>query len=345
MRIRAIVKRVIRQFFRDKRTLALLLIAPMFIFTLLNYVLIQKDIKLQIGVENSQVETMVSKLSDKNNVTTMTKEEADKKFKDNALDAYLSLKDHTLSVEVNGSDSTKSQQVMTGVQEVLQQSQKGNVPNGATSTLEVTHYYGSNNMELFDYTGPVFIGFFIFFFVFLISGVSFLRERTTGTLERLLATPIRRYEIVVGYLIGFGIFTIFQSAIVSFFSVYVLKVYNAGSFGLIVLISVVISLCALSLGTLLSFLANNELQLVQFIPLVIVPQAFFSGLFSVDGMAAPLQWLSKVMPLTYAAEALRNVMIRGTGIVEILPQLSILLIFTLAFAMLTIGALKKHRTW
>ncbi|MGM9987746.1 MAG: ABC transporter permease [Bacillaceae bacterium] len=343
MRIKAIVGRVIRQFFRDKRTLALLIIAPMFIFTLLNYVLDQHDVELQIGVENKQVETILHSLEKNHELTIMTKAEAEKQFKDKGLDAYVSIKQKGIEVIVNGSDSAITQQVMTEIQASLKEKMASQ--SVATPSIEMKTFYGDDDMELFDYTGPVFIGFFIFFFVFLISGVSFLRERTTGTLERLLATPIRRYEIVIGYLIGFGIFTIFQSTIVSIFSVYVLKVYNAGAFGLIVLISVIISLCALSLGTLLSFLANNELQMVQFIPLVIVPQAFFSGLFSIEGMAQPLQWLSKVMPLTYATDALQEVMIRGGAFMDILPDLGVLLLFTTVFAILTIVALKKHRTW
>ena len=200
-------------------------------------------------------------------------------------------------------------------------------------------------MTTIDYIGPLLIGLFIFFFVFLISGVSFLRERTTGTLERLLATPIKRYEIVLGYLIGFGIFTIVQSAIISAFSIYILKIYNIGNIGLILLISTIIALCALSFGMFVSSYANNELQVMQFVPIVIVPQIFFCGLFSTRTMAEPLQVLSKCMPLTYASNALRGVMTCGYDLSKISGDLLVLLGFTIVFAILNIITLKKHRIW
>ena len=92
-------------------------------------------------------------------------------------------------------------------------------------------------MELFDNFGPVLIGFFVFFFVFLIAGVSFLRERTSGTLERLLATPLRRFEIVAGYIIGFGIFTTFQASLISWFAIDILDMMMEGSFVYVLLIT------------------------------------------------------------------------------------------------------------
>lgn len=110
--------------------------------------------------------------------------------------------------------------------------------------------------------------------MFLIAGVSFLRERTTGTLERLLSTPLKRWEIVIGYVCGFGIFTVVQALLISWFSIQVLGIMMAGSFGYVLLITLLLAITALTLGTLLSAFAGNELQMIQFIPLVIVPQIF-----------------------------------------------------------------------
>ena len=90
-------------------------------------------------------------------------------------------------------------------------------------------------MAAFDNFGPILIGFFVFFFVFLIAGVAFLKERTTGTLERILATPLRRWEIVIGYLLGFGVFTIIQSALIAWFSINILNIMMIGSFSLVLL--------------------------------------------------------------------------------------------------------------
>ena len=159
---------------------------------------------------------------------------------------------------------------------------------------EVNYLHGSKDFTMFDGLGPVLIGFFTFFFVFILSGVSFVRERLSGTLERLLSTPIKRWEIVVGYIIGFGIFAFIQSIIIVSFSVYILDLYVAGSIWLTLLITCMLSLTALTLGTFLSAYANNEFQMIQFIPLVIVPQIFFSGLFPIESMNKWLQMLGEI---------------------------------------------------
>jgi ABC-2 type transport system permease protein len=198
-------------------------------------------------------------------------------------------------------------------------------------------------MDTFDNIGPFLIGFFTFFFVFLIAGVSFLRERTSGTLEKLLSTPLRRWEIVVGYVLGFGIFTTVQSAIIVWFSIHVLDMMMFGSIGLVMLVTLVLSITALTLGTLLSAFARNELQMIQFIPIVIVPQVFFSGLFNMDAMAPWLRSIGVAMPLTYGGEAMRDIMIRGKGLEDIAMNLIILLAFATLFMLLNSLALKKHR--
>lgn len=341
MRINAVVCRVIRQFLRDKRTLALLIIAPMLVLTLMSFVFTDEYATLNIGVENSNVKEILSSMDKDNKINIMNKKEAEKKFEDKDLDAYISGDEKELNILLNGADNSVIAQLNKNVQEAVKDYMS---PKGSTE-IESDNYFGDNDMTTIDYIGPLLIGLFIFFFVFLISGVSFLRERTTGTLERLLATPIKRYEIVLGYLIGFGIFTIVQSAIISAFSIYILKIYNIGNIGLILLISTIIALCALSFGMFVSSYANNELQVMQFVPIVIVPQIFFCGLFSTRTMAEPLQVLSKCMPLTYASNALRGVMTCGYDLQKISGDLLVLLGFTIVFAILNIITLKKHRIW
>jgi len=342
MRINAIVTRIIRQFFRDKRTLALLIFAPILILTLMNFVFTNNEASVNIGIENEQIEEMLSYMESDKNIYVMTKKEAEEKFKEKDLDAYITKESSKINILLNGSDSSISSQVVKDIQSAI----KKNVPAQMNSLeLKIDSYYGSDDMNTLDYLGPLLIGFFIFFFVFLISGVSFLRERTTGTLERLLATPIRRYEVVLGYLIGFGVFTILQSAIISAYSIWVLEIYNVGNIGLILVISIVIALCALSFGMFISAFANNELQVIQFIPIVIVPQAFFAGIFPIRDMEEALQILSKCMPLTYAGEALRDVMTCGASLYDVAPNLLVLLGFTVVFGVLNVFALKKHRIW
>ncbi|MDB5083692.1 MAG: type transport system permease protein, partial [Bacilli bacterium] len=208
---------------------------------------------------------------------------------------------------------------------------------------QLSYLYGSASMTSFDNFGPVLIGFFAFFFVFLVAGISFLKERTTGTLERLIAAPIKRWEIVAGYVVGFGIFTTIQAVLIAWFSVDVLGIMMTGHLINLLLVTLLLSLTALTFGIFLSSFANSEFQMMQFIPLVIVPQVFFSGLFNIDTMAQWLRWLSKIMPLYYGADAMRNVMIRGKGLQDIAVDLAVLLSLSIVFMILNVIALRKYR--
>jgi ABC-2 type transport system permease protein len=198
-------------------------------------------------------------------------------------------------------------------------------PAGLPILIEPRFLYGGPQFDSLDYIAPVFIAFFVFFFVFLLTCVFFLRERSQGTLERLMATPVNRLEIIIGYVLGLGVFALVQSAVVLLFTVYALQIHYTGSLALVFLIEVVLMLVAANLGILASAFATNEFQAVQFIPIVIVPQALLSGAFwAVEEMPSWLQPLSLVMPMTYANQALRDVMIKGQGIGDIWQEVLIL---------------------
>jgi ABC-2 type transport system permease protein len=340
MRVRAIVVRIIRQFFRDKRTLGLMIFAPMFVLFLMNLVFNGEEYKPTIGVVNNIPDAIVEQL-EKNDaeVKEMTKEKAKNQLEKQEIDAFIEMGNQMPKITLEGSDPTVNKAVLVSVQKAFQ----ALAPQAQSMDLKTIYLHGSEEMALFDNFGPVLIGFFVFFFVFLIAGVSFLRERTGGTLERLLATPLKRWEIVVGYVIGFGIFTTFQASLISWFAIDILDMIMEGSFLYVLLITFLLAMTALTLGTLLSAFANNELQVFQFIPLVVVPQIFFSGLFNLDTMAEWLRSLSIVMPLTYGADALREIMIRGNGWEEISIDVYALLGFSLLFMILNVIALKKYR--
>jgi ABC-2 type transport system permease protein len=340
MRVWAIVIRIIRQFFRDKRTLALMIVAPMFVLFLMNLVFNGEEYQPAIAVSKNVPEVVVEKLAKYDaDVEELTKATARKQLEKQQIDAFMEMDEGAPEITLEGSDPTVNKAVLMTVQKALQEL----VPQTRSLQLKTTYLHGSEDMELFDNFGPVLIGFFVFFFVFLIAGVSFLRERTGGTLERLLSTPLRRFEIVAGYIIGFGIFTTFQASLISWFAVDVLDMMMEGSFVYVLLITFLLAMTALTLGMLLSAFANNELQMMQFIPLVVVPQVFFSGLFNLDTMEEWLRSLSVVMPLTYGADALREIMIRGNGWNEIAKDVYALLGFSALFMILNVVALKKYR--
>ncbi|WP_308639005.1 ABC transporter permease [Paenibacillus silvisoli] len=337
MRIRALAIRIIRQFVRDKRTLALLFLAPLLILTLMKLVFNGNTVEPRIGAVQLPA-AIVERLeaSDAEVSSFDDFEAAEAAMKDGDLDAVLSFTEGKPAIELEGSDPSTNKMVLL----LLQRMMGADMPAAAPT---VSYLHGSEEMSSFDNFGPVLIGFFSFFFVFMLAGVSFLRERTSGTLERLLATPIRRFEVVLGYLSGFGLFTLLQAALIAWYAIDILGLYMDGSIWLVLMMNLLLSLTALTLGTLLSSFASNEFQIIQFIPLVVVPQVFFSGLFNLDAMTPWLQNLSTIMPLYYGADAMRGIMIRGEGWSDIQVDVYVLIGFSVVFALLNMLALKKHR--
>ena len=177
--------------------------------------------------------------------------------------------------------------------------------------VQVSYLYGGPQLDTLDYFGAAFIGLVVFFLVFVITSVSFLRERSQGTLERLMASPLRRGEIVLGYMLGFGTLALLQSAEVLAFCLLVLKIHNSGNALLIFLIEMLVAVAAVNLGIFLSVFARTEFQAVQFIPLVVAPQFLLSGvILPVSTEPGWLQRVSEVLPLTYAVDGLRDVMVK-----------------------------------
>ncbi|MFC5651608.1 ABC transporter permease [Paenibacillus solisilvae] len=338
MRIRALARRIIIQFVRDKRTLALLFLAPLLILGLMKLVFNGNTVEPDIGTVGVP-SAIVERLTDAGaNVTTYEQNNTARiALKAGGLDAILSLDSSGKpSILLEGSDPAVNKTVLLLLQRMMS-------ANTALIQPDVTYLHGNEDMASFDSFGPVLIGFFSFFFVFMLAGVSFLRERTSGTLERLLATPIRRSEVVLGYLSGFGLFTLLQAALIAWFAIDVLGLYMDGSIWLVLIMNLLLSLTALTLGTLLSSFASNEFQIIQFIPLVVVPQVFFSGLFNLESMTPWLQQLSRIMPLYYGADAMRGIMIRGEGWSAIQTDIYVLIGFSAVFAILNVLALRKHR--
>lgn len=336
--------------FRDKRTLALLFVAPLMVLTLMYFFFNGKTVEPTLGVVGLN-DSLIEDL-DNAEIDVQIYENGDKKLiTEEDLDGLLVLKNGQFYLTLENSDPTVAKALQMKIfQTAALQFQSKLFNSNMTSMLnpdnllKTNYVYGDGETEFFDVLSPVLIGFFVFFFVFLISGIGLLKERTSGTLERLMATPIRRGEIVTAYLIGFGFFAILQTIIVVLYSISVLDVVVVGSVWNVFLINLLLALVALSFGTLLSTFAASEFQMVQFIPIVVVPQVFFAGIFPLEGMADWIQAVGKVMPIYYAADALKSVVYKGLGLNEIVWDLIALSIFALIFIILNIFALKRYRT-
>ena len=330
-RIAAITRRLLEGFRRDRRTLALLFVAPIVILGLLGWLLRGSSSVPNVGIANEDSgplgATVSSSLSNSSHIKTteISAAEGDAKLKDGTLVAYIvfpaDFSQQALAgniapdVHLEGSQPGQDTPVVQALQaSMISLASQGSGRN-ASFHPTVTYLYGGPNLDTLDYFGAAFIGLVVFFLVFVITIVSFLNERTQGTLERLMASPLRRGEIVVGYMLGFTVLAVIQSIEVLAFALAVLRIYNAGSVWLIFGMEALMAIVAVNLGIFLSMFARSEFQAVQFIPLVVVPQILLSGiLFPVSSEPQALQYVSNVLPLTYAVNGMRDIMVKGADL-------------------------------
>jgi ABC-2 type transport system permease protein len=169
--------------------------------------------------------------------------------------------------------------------------------------LTLFKYVYAGNTAVFDRIGPQMLGIFPFTIMFLVTSVTMVRERTSGTLERLLTTPLRRGELIGGYALAFGTAALVQALVTSAIAVGPLNL-QVRSVWVVVLFAVVDAVLGTGLGLLMSAFATTEFQAVQFMPAIVLPQLLLCGLLNPRrDMARLLNWLSDVMPLSYATDA------------------------------------------
>ena len=217
-------------------------------------------------------------------------------------------------------------------------------PQPIISDIELSYLHGSEDWNGFDFFGPVFIGIFIFIFVFITSGMSLITERTGGTMERLLATPIKPWQLVLGFCLGFGLVSLIQAALVLWACITLVGFPNEGSLVTVVSITFSLALVSLTLGLLVSGLARTPLQVIQFMLILVIPQVLLSGIFDPSQSPVWMQVLSKCFPITYGAEALRSIMLRGATFADVASELGILWAFIAAFFLLATLSFAKRRT-
>jgi ABC-2 type transport system permease protein len=162
--------------------------------------------------------------------------------------------------------------------------------------------------SVFDRVALIMLGIFPFVVMFLVTSIAMLRERTRGTLERLLTTPLGKLDLLFGYGIAFGVAAAVQAAIAAGVAYWLFDLQTAGEKWLVIVIAVVNAVLGVALGLFCSAFAQTEFQAVQFMPVVVIPQILLCGLFVPRGlMAGWLQAISDALPLSYAVEALQEV--------------------------------------
>jgi len=402
MRTIGIMNRVLKELFRDKRTLALMFVAPILIMLLMS-VIFNTNSATNVTVGTVSVSHKLNRqMADIKHVTVKkydTQSTAKKALDKETIDAIVKKNGSNYNLTYANTDSTKTATVklafknaltatsINQLKSALKQSTKATVKLQAqlqaiqkqqavaaakasgqavaaqqaaatkvTATTTATkstsqkspkitnHYvYGDQDTGYFAKMMPILMSFFVFFFVFLISGMALLKERTTGTLDRLLATPVRRSSIVYGYMLSYGILAVIQTILIVVVTVWLLGTEVVGNMASVIVINLILALVALAFGILLSTFANSEFQMMQFIPLVIVPQIFFSGIIPLDSMAAWVKDISYIIPIKYAGDAVTDIIMRGRSIFDLGFDIGILLIFLVVLTFLNIVGLKRYR--
>jgi ABC-2 type transport system permease protein len=375
-RIAALFRRVTEEIRRDRPSIALLFIAPIVITGLVTFILREGQtptIDAVIVNEAGQPGAIVAGVLS----TALKEEDATVGEAADETAARAMIEDGSASVAIvlppdlatgaapsitlitNGLDPSGEAAQLGALQKALQAALKA-ASGASLPTVVHATVYGTPSSDPMTAYAPALVGFFVYFFVYLLTGVSFLRERTGGTLERLMATPVSRAEIVTGYTLGFGLFAVIQVTVLMLWvlgTVHVpaigplpafsigLGVAVAGSPLLVFVVVLLLAMGAVSLGIFLSSFARTELQIIQFIPLVIVPQFLLSGvLFPISSLPAVIQPIAPLLPLTYAVNGLRQVFIRGAdlGVAALRFDLLVLAAFALFFATIAARTIRRE---
>jgi len=215
---------------------------------------------------------------------------------------------------------------------------------GLAPTVSVVEdrVYGEG-AEFIDFFAPGVMGLAAMMVTFMISIISFVHERSSHTLERALTTPVTEGEFVAGYAIAFGFVALIQSAVILVAAMLLFQIQIEGSALLALAIIFVLGVGTQGLGFLLSSNAKSEFQAIQFLPLILFPSILLAGVFwPLESVPPLLRPISDFIPLTYAVDACRSVMIRGWGLADVWPQLTVLIAFAAATLTLSAYSLKRR---
>lgn len=197
--------------------------------------------------------------------------------------------------------------------------------------------------QVFDHIGPPLLGIFPFITMFLVTSITMQRERSGGTLERLLATRIGKLDILIGYAKAFGLLAIVQALIASLAALYLFGLDVAGPVWALLLVALCDALLGAALGLFASAFARSEFQAVQFMPAIVLPQILLCGLLvPINKLPDALEILAHVLPLTYAVEALQLVASKAALSGEFFQDIVVVLAFVLTAVFLGAATLRRR---
>ena len=374
-RVAALFRRVVQELRRDRPSLALLFLAPILVTGLVTFILregqtpqVHAALVGDTAGPGAAVAAQLRSALEAQGATVAEApdEAAARGLVDDGTDTVAIVLPATptsgaasaITVITNGLDPAGEAGQVAAVQKALLAA-VGAIAQAPLPTVQHATVHGAPSADTMTNYAPAIVGFFAYFFVYLLTGVSFLRERTGGTLERLMATPVQRGEVVVGYTLGFALFATIQVALLLVWALGSLSVPAIGplpafSLGLGISVSgspllaflvvLLLAVGAVSLGIFLSTFAHTELQIIQFIPIVLVPQFLLSGvLFPVGNLPDVLRPLVKIMPLNYAVDGLRQVFVAGAGLSSAALQGDLLVLLAVAVLFAALASLTIRR--
>ena len=208
--------------------------------------------------------------------------------------------------------------------------------------ITILYFVFYENEMVFNGVAPMLVGLIPFTIMFIITSVAMLRERTSGTLERLLVSKLSKLDILSGYALAFGFLAFIQAALTTFVTMVFLDVTIAGDVAPLVLIAVLSGISGMAFGLFLSSFAKNEFQAVQFMPAFVLPQFLICGLFMArENMAEVLYQISNFMPLSYIVDAMKSIQSSAVWSGELTKDITILVSFTVVSLVLGAISLKS----
>ena len=254
----------------------------------------------------------------------------------------LPVEQASIKVYLDSSNPNIAQAVLQEVQAAMQRVLVNQYHLVSPIVLDSEQVYGKG-AEFIDFFAPGVMGLAAMMVTFMLSIVSFVHERSSFTLERVLTSPISEGEFVAGYALAFGLVGLAQSLVILTTAVLLFDVRIVGSPILVLLVIFLLAVGMQGLGFLLSSRAKSEFQAIQFLPLVLFPSILLAGVFwPLEAVPALLRPISSFIPLTYAVDACRSIMIRGWGIEQVWPSILVLTLFSATMLALSAYGLKKR---
>lgn len=209
--------------------------------------------------------------------------------------------------------------------------------------MALLKYVFDGEPKVFNSLAPMILGIFPLLIMFLVTSIATLRERTSGTLDRLMTQPISKLDFIFGYAIGFGLLALVQACVTSFVTLGLLGVNVQGGTLPVLITAVTAAILGTSLGLFVSAFAQSEFQAVQLVMPSLMPQILLCGLFVPrDHMAKGLQWLSDIFPVTYSVDAMRQVSQHSQWTNALTKDLVIVIAFTVAALILASITIRRQ---